>query len=211
LIAEQISYYRARAPEYDDTVPYDPAARSELLPALERLAPYGTVLELAPGTGQWTAELAKHATQVTAVDASPEMIAINRARLAAENVDYIRADLFSWTPPERYELAFFSDWLSHVPPQRFEDFWAMVAECLEPDGKVFLIDELPAVAALERILDDAIAPAVERPVGSGERYRAIKVFYEPATLVARLAQLGWDFSIATVGWRFYYGVGTPTA
>jgi len=168
-------------------------------------------LKLASGTGQWTGELARHATEVTAVDASPEMIALNRMGLEAANINYVQADLFSWKASERYELVFFADWLSHVPPQRFEAFWTMVAGCLERTGRVFFIDELPAVAARERILDGAIAPAVERPVGSGERYRAIKVFYEPPTLRDRLADLGWDVSIETVGWRFYYGVGALAA
>lgn len=212
LIAEQISYYRARAAEYDETVPYEPAARAELLTALETLAPYGDVLELACGTGQWTAALVKGATHVTAVDASPEMIAINRERLAAEPsaapIDYIQADLFTWTPVERYRLVFFSNWLSHVPPQRFDAFWETLAGCVRPGGRAFFIDELPAVAALERVLEGAVAPAVERPVGGGDRYRAIKVFYEPDVLAERLAQLGWSVSIETVGWRFYYGIGT---
>jgi demethylmenaquinone methyltransferase/2-methoxy-6-polyprenyl-1,4-benzoquinol methylase len=207
LVSEQIDYYRARAPEYDRTVPYEPLAQAELRAALRALAPYGSVLELACGTGQWTVELADRASSVTAVDASPEMIAINQRRVADSNTTYEQADLFSWTPARRYDLVFFSDWLSHVPPQRFEAFWALVDAALRPAGHAFFIDELPAVAGRERILANTVAPAVERPVGSGERYRAIKVFYEPAVLRARLAEMGWDASIRTVGWRFYYGVG----
>ena len=41
----------------------------------------GRVLELACGTGLWTVELARHAAGITAVDASPEVLDINRARL----------------------------------------------------------------------------------------------------------------------------------
>ena len=52
---------------------------------------------------------------MTAVDASPEAIAINRARVGRANVDYVEADLFAWTPPARYDLVFMSFWLSHVP------------------------------------------------------------------------------------------------
>jgi trans-aconitate methyltransferase len=209
LLAEQLAYYRARADEYDATYPLDAGAdadaRAELVAALERLAPYGRVLELACGTGQWTAELARHATAVTAVDAAPEALAICRQRVDAARVQLVEADLFSWRPSEHYDLVFFSAWLSHVPPQYFEDFWDRVAGSLTPHGRVFVIDESPAVAEVEHLAASEPAPAVHREVhGSGERYRAVKVLYAPAELQSRLSGLGWEAEIRTVGWRFFY-------
>jgi SAM-dependent methyltransferase len=207
LLAEQIAYYRARAGEYDATYPLDDGAdadaRAQLVAALEALAPYGRVLELACGTGQWTAELARHATAVTAVDASPEALAICRRRVDAAHVHLVEADLFAWRPPERYDLVFFSAWLSHVPPQRFDAFWALVADCLTSGGLAFVIDELPAVAAVERPAPGQPAPAVRREVASGESYRAVKVLYAPDELRARLGGLGWNADVWTVGWRFF--------
>jgi len=73
---------------------------------------------------------------------------------------------------------------------------------------VFAIDELPAAAAIERPASDTAAPAVERRLTTGARYRAVKVFYDPPVLKARLARLGWDVSIRTVGWRFFYASGS---
>jgi demethylmenaquinone methyltransferase/2-methoxy-6-polyprenyl-1,4-benzoquinol methylase len=90
LLAEQVAYYRARAREYDATHAIDVASRGALLAAQRRFAARGRVLELACGTGQWTAELVKHASQLTAVDASPEMIALNRARVARSPVRYVK-------------------------------------------------------------------------------------------------------------------------
>jgi SAM-dependent methyltransferase len=175
LLAEQIAYYRARAGEYDATYPLDASAdadaRAELVAALEALAPYGRVLELACGTGQWTVELARHATAVTAVDAAREALAICRRRVEADHVHLVEADLFAWRPPERYDLVFFSAWLSHVPPQCFEVFWALVADCLAPGGRVFVIDELPAVAAVEHLAPGQPCTA---------RYRAVATATEPS-------------------------------
>ena len=94
MLAEQIAYYRARAGEYDDwwyrrgryALPPDLerdwfADVAEAEAALREFAPTGRVLELACGTGLWTRQLAARATHVTAVDASPEVIALNKARL----------------------------------------------------------------------------------------------------------------------------------
>jgi SAM-dependent methyltransferase len=206
LLAEQIAYYRTRAVEYDSTYPLDvhadAVARAELLTTLEGLAPFGRTLELACGTGQWTVELARRATAVTAVDAAPEALAICRQRVGAD-VRLVEADLFTWRPRERYEFVFFSAWLSHVPPQRFDAFWALVADCLKPDGRVFVIDELPAVAAVERPAAEQPAPAVYREVAGVHSFRAVKVLYAPDDLRVRLDALGWQTDIRTVGWRFY--------
>jgi demethylmenaquinone methyltransferase/2-methoxy-6-polyprenyl-1,4-benzoquinol methylase len=207
LLAEQIAYYRARAGEYDETASFRAyQGYAELVAALDRFAPSGTVLELACGTGQWTAELAKRAASVTAVDASPEMLAINRDAVARDNVRYVESDLFKWSPPARYDAVFFSAWLSHVPPQRFEDFWGLVDRGLTDTGRVFMIDELPAVADIEHVLEGTVAPAVERPLRSGARHRAVKVWWEPGELIERLRKLGWRAEIHPVGWRFFYGV-----
>jgi demethylmenaquinone methyltransferase/2-methoxy-6-polyprenyl-1,4-benzoquinol methylase len=181
-----------------------------LLDALRAFAPRGPVLELACGTGQWTAELARHASVLTAVDASPETIALNRARVGRENVNYVEADLFAWSAAEHYDVVFFSAWLSHVPEQRFEGFWALIADCLNANVRVFFIDELPAVAVHEHWVAHATVPAVERPLATGENYRAIKVLREPSELRPRLSGLGWQAEIHTVGWRFFYATAVRT-
>src|SRR5262249_44591649 len=99
-----------------------------------------TALELACGTGLFTRQLASKVARLTAVDASPEVLAINRARVSAKHVEYIEADLFAWRPGRRYDVVFFSFWLSHVPEERFASFWDTVASALEPGGAAYLID-----------------------------------------------------------------------
>lgn len=137
LLAEQLAYYRARAPEYLETVLPElnadevGSARSELLAALDAFRPSGDVLELACGPGTWTGVLAGYATSVTAVDAAPEMLAAAAANVASDRVRFLDADLFGWSPDRRYDVVFFGFWLSHVPPERFASFWSLVADCLK--------------------------------------------------------------------------------
>jgi SAM-dependent methyltransferase len=208
LLAEQMAYYQAFAAEYDanSPLPYDHASRTALTAALDAFRPSGDVLELACGTGQWTAELVRHASHLTAVDAAPEMLALASARVTDSRARFIRADIFDFRPERRYDVVFFSAWLSHVPPQRFDQFWRLVHDCLTDSGRVFLIDELPAVAREEQLVPGGVAPTVERPLGSGAA-RVVKVFYEPRALRDTLSELGWQMDVQTVGWRFFYATG----
>jgi trans-aconitate methyltransferase len=121
LLDEQAAYYRAIATEYYDHY-LDLPGGEELTAAPEAFRPAGSVLELACGPGAWTSQLLRHAADVTAVDASPEMLAIAATRAGAQRVRFIQADLFAWEPDRRYDVVFFGFWLSHVPPGHFEPF-----------------------------------------------------------------------------------------
>jgi demethylmenaquinone methyltransferase/2-methoxy-6-polyprenyl-1,4-benzoquinol methylase len=225
LIADQIAYYRARAPEYDETMRQlgrylsmggsvagrladeDGQEVAALLQALEAIRPFDSVLELACGTGWWTQWLAQHSRHVTAVDAAQEMLALNRERVNATNVRHVLADIFSWTPEQKFDLVFFAFWLSHVPDRLFAPFWKLVGDSLAPNGRVFFIDELETdrVRALETRVDD---DAVLRELEDGRRFRAVKVFYKPSELEARLRSVGWNVEVRAAGRRFYWGQAT---
>ena len=162
LLAEQVAYYRARAPEYLDGALHAPGG-DELKAALDAFAPRGEVLELACGPGSWTPRLLHYAASVTAVDASPEMLALAHERVGDDDrVRFVCADLFTWRPERRYDVVFFGFWLSHVPLERFAAFWAgrrfrgCSAEHLEKDTEPVRQDfargsaSHPAVRSLRR-------------------------------------------------------------
>jgi demethylmenaquinone methyltransferase/2-methoxy-6-polyprenyl-1,4-benzoquinol methylase len=224
LLAEQVGYYRARAPEYDQWFlrqgRYDgePARNAQWFAeaatverALAALAPAGRVLELACGTGLWTRHLAESASHLTAVDISPEVLALNRARLGERPVEYVEADLFHWEPAAPYDLVFFSFWLSHVPPERFDAFWEGLRRWLTPAGRIFMIDSLgleeptrPPAAG-----DPADAVTTTRRLNDGREFTIIKIFYEPGALSRRLAALGWRASLQGTAHHFLYGSAAP--
>jgi trans-aconitate methyltransferase len=98
--------------------------------ALASFGATGDVLELAGSTGWWTERLARTANRLTVVDSSPETLALSRARLGRPDVNCVVADLFEWQPRRRYDVVFFSFWLSHVPRSRFDPFWQLVRSSL---------------------------------------------------------------------------------
>ncbi len=224
LLQQQIAYYRARSGEYDEWFyrhgRYDRGsdvnqrwfAEAQIVAdALDDFQPTGSVLELACGTGIWTERLLRHADDITAVDASPEMLALNRQRVGSDKVSYVEADLFAWEPSRRFDMVFFSFWLSHVPPERFEDFWRLVRLTLRPQGRFFFIDSHcePTSTALDHAPPDFTATTSIRRLNDGREFEIYKVFYDPPELQARLRRLGWNAVVNRTASYFLYARGSP--
>jgi SAM-dependent methyltransferase len=207
LLDEQIAYYRARAAEYDATAPIDgdPFAphSDRIRVALRADPPRGRVLELAAGTGQWTALLAEHADHLVATDASPEMLALNAAKVGNPTIEYRVVDAFALAASHDFDAAFFGFFLSHVPPSQFEAFWAVLDGLLAPGGRVFLVDE-GVHGMWEEDWVDRDAGVVRRTLTDGRTHRAVKVLWKASELEARLQGLGWDASVHAEG-PFYWG------
>jgi demethylmenaquinone methyltransferase/2-methoxy-6-polyprenyl-1,4-benzoquinol methylase len=218
LLEGQLGYYRARAEEYDEwflrTGRYDRGSEwnrrwflelERVRQELDRFGPAGRVLELACGTGLWTVELARHTASITAIDASPEVLDINRTRLQEARpeipVRYVRANLFDWRPDDAYDVVFFGFWLSHVPPGRFAAFWDL--------GRAFFVDSLgPEAPAEKRRLGWTPGDhTMLRRLNDGREFRIVKIFYDPSGLEARLADMGWRFAVRTTDRHLLYGFG----
>ncbi|HET8551256.1 MAG TPA: methyltransferase domain-containing protein [Gammaproteobacteria bacterium] len=223
-LREQLDYYRARATEYDQwwlrEGRYDRGAAlnaqwfdeaAAVSAALAAFRPAGNVLEIACGTGIWTEKLLPFADRLTALDGSAEMLAMNAQRLQSRRVDYIEADLFQWRPTQRFDTVFFSFWLSHVPPERFAQFWELVRSCLAPSGRVFFIDSCreETSTANDHRLPAPESKQLRRRLNDGREFQIYKIFYAAANLTERLAEAGWHFDIRQTERYFIYGCGQP--
>ena len=202
ILQEQLAYYRARATTYDaslgDGLQGILAATGALL---RQLGPFEHVLELACGTGIWTRLLLNVAQRVTAVDAAPEMLALNAAKVADTRVCYLRADLFTWEPVEQYDLVFFAFWLSHVPPSRLDAWLGTVLRAVRPGGALVIVDEYaPTLEDEQMALADIYA---RRPLADGRTFTIVKVFYDLADLHTRLADQDVDVAIYKLNDRFF--------
>jgi SAM-dependent methyltransferase len=224
VLREQLDYYRERAAEYDqwwlrqgryDRGPEQKAEwfaeAAELRAALARFQPGGRILELACGTGIWTEQLLPFADELTAIDGSREMLAINAGRLRSSRVRYIEADLFRWRPAaeDRFDAIFFGFWLSHVPPEEFAQFWNLVDSSLAHGGRIFFVDSRyqETSTAVNHILPERSATVLQRRLNDGREYRVYKIFYDRDELTRRLSNLGWSFEIEETRSYFIYGAG----
>jgi demethylmenaquinone methyltransferase/2-methoxy-6-polyprenyl-1,4-benzoquinol methylase len=205
VLADQVDYYRRRAGEYDVTAYGDvAAARARIARLVAEMRPAGSVLEIACGTGLWTEALAGWAVTVTAIDAAPEAVAIARDRVRAAGVSFEVADVFSWDPGTRFDVIFFSAWLSHVPESRFGQFWRLLGSLLTGDGRVLFIDEHVDQRGKEAYVAGR-DEVVERQLRDGSTFRLIKNFVDPEGLELRLRRLGWDCAIRRDGSDWVYG------
>jgi demethylmenaquinone methyltransferase/2-methoxy-6-polyprenyl-1,4-benzoquinol methylase len=211
LLAGQVAYYRARAGEYDawwlrqgrfdrgaatnaEWFADVAAAEAALADWLAARRPRSAV-ELACGTGLFTRRVAPAVEMLDAIDASPEVIARNRARLASlgiGNVTFHEADVFAWRPSRRYDLVFMSFWLSHVPRSRFAAFFATLRDALAPGGAVYIIDSAhdATSTATDHVLPERGSEVATRKLDDGSMWQVVKVFWTPDGLDAALLRLG---------------------
>ena len=222
---EQITYYDARAAEYDEWFErrgrYDrgPEANAEwfadiahVRATLSRVAlDGGDVLELAPGTGLWTRDLVTRARSLTVVDASEPMLALTRQRLGAASaqVNFERGDLFAWEPPHEFDAVVFCFWISHVPRERLDGFAGLLARCLRPGGEVFFVDSQRdhLSTAHDHVLPEDEEQTMVRRLDDGREFRIIKNFWSPAELESALAAHGLECTVTPTSRFFYVGVG----
>ena len=221
---ELVPYYEAGATEHDDWYLrrgryahgpiHDVAWQMELDAAttwLDGLPLHGELVELAAGTGWWTALLATKG-ELHAYDAAAAPLDRARERLLAHR---LRAHLHlrdAWEPPDRAVDALVAAfWLSHVPRERLAAFFAVARAWLKPGGRFAVIDSLPDPSS--GTVDRLPPPAPDlsrRRLADGREFTIPEVFYAPDELAAALRAAAFrDVGVRTTG-RFFVLV-TATA
>lgn len=222
ILGEQLAYYEARAAEYDQwwlrQGRYDrgreETARwfheaAQVDDALDAFQPHGDILELACGTGLRSGKLLAVADRLTVVDGSAEMLAIHATRHDSPKIERVQADLFNWSPQRRFDVVYFGFWLSHVPPEKFDAFWALIRNALKPGGRFFFVDSRRTFTstASDHTLPEPDSPTMTRRLEDGREFQIYKLFYEPEELQDRLTALGWECEISETRTFFIYGHG----
>ncbi|GAA1029397.1 hypothetical protein GCM10009557_17750 [Virgisporangium ochraceum] len=219
VLAEQLDYYEQRAAEYDDwwlrRGRYDAgpsenarwaAELGEVTAALDAMDVRGDVLELAPGTGQWSRRLLPGCASLTLVDGSPAMLARNPAASDAR-ARTVRADLFEWTTDDRFDVVAFGFWLSHVPAERLAAFLSRVAGWLRPGGRVFYVDSRREAAKASPALVSTDGDLHTRRLADGREFTIVKVCRTREELQEAFEAAGLAAEIRETPTLFQYAAG----
>ena len=135
---------RQWATGYDDPGNPDPAPAVDFLAGL---AGDGPVLELAIGSGRVALPLAGRGIPVEGIEASPEMVALMRAKPGGDTVPVVVGDMADVAVTGPFPLAYlvFNTLFNLTTPGRQEDCFRNVARVLTPGGafvvEAFVPDE----------------------------------------------------------------------
>jgi SAM-dependent methyltransferase len=193
-------YYRKRAAEYDAFYA-DPARQPDLAELRDWLAARARgrrILELAAGTGYWTAVAAPVAATITATDINAETLAIAGGRGLGAHVCLVPADV--WNLPDlagRFDLGMAHLWWSHLRKQERGPFLERLGARLEPRATLLMIDENLVVGVGAPILRrDAAGDTWQRRwLDSGERFEIVKNYPDAAELEERVGAVCEDVRI----------------
>jgi SAM-dependent methyltransferase len=201
-------YYNARASIYDTGYAGTPQPWvHEMVGALHTALRDRHVLELACGTGHWTAHAAEVARHVTATDVAPRMLAQARHKLRSfPNVTVLPGDAYDL---ERvtgdFTAGLAMQWFSHIPKARLAQFLAHWHARLGPGAVVFLADNQHRADDTDPLIvlpDDPNTYEI-RTLPDGGRHTIIKNYYTAGELRPILAPAAGDLQI-TMGRRWWW-------
>lgn len=137
-------YYARRAGEYE-RIYHKPERQADLAVLhrwLPRLLAGRRVLELACGTGYWTAVIAPSANSVLATDINEAVLAIARTKPCLPGQVEFRID-DAFTPDSidgDFDAVLAAFWWSHLPRRRLPEFLDTLHARLAPGARVVLLD-----------------------------------------------------------------------
>jgi ubiquinone/menaquinone biosynthesis C-methylase UbiE len=203
-----ISYYAQRAAEYERI--YDKPERQADLARLrsfvERTFAGRRALELACGTGYWTAVLSRSATSVMAVDINDEVLDIARAKnLDPFKMSFKRADLFALPEfPDRFDACLAAFWWSHVPKPKLPAFLRSFQRALAPGARVVFMDNSYVEGSSTPISHaDADGNTYQkRRLDDGSMHSVIKNFPTDEELCTAVDELGTEAKVERL--KYYW-------
>lgn len=144
------------------------------------------VLEIGCGTGRHTVRLAQQGNRVTALDLSPGMLEVARAKLAGfDQVELIEADIMTDGLPGRFDAALTALVLEHIAD--LDRFFGRVTAALKPDGRFYMSEIHP----------DRIAGGTQAnfTAADGEHIRLASFAHTETDIQAAASRAGLDLTL----------------
>jgi protein-L-isoaspartate O-methyltransferase len=146
---EAARYYNERASVFDDaagyTNPVSEKMRGPIKKRFQETLRGRKVLEIACGTGYWTAVIGEAAESVLAIDINRSLLEQAQKRCChQENVRFQMADAYTLEGvPDGFDAAFGYGWWSHMPKKNIKTFLMALQSKLVPGALVLFNDQLP--------------------------------------------------------------------
>ena len=184
-------YYNKRAPIFDEKYDfnrpdYGPALR-EMAGAVVEALKGRRVLEVAAGTGIWTRVASACAVSITATDATPATLAEAREKFKDNpRVSLVQADAYRLQDlPGSFDGGLAVQWFSHVPKQRYGEFFESFHGCLTKGAVVFVADSSAEAVMPMGTYSRLGQPDTyqQRQLPDGSTYEIIKNFFSVEDLL----------------------------
>lgn len=206
-------YYQQRAREYEGIYfREDPIRQKEqitLAEALQKFLKGKKVLEIASGTGYWTAYVSQTAKEITGTDISPEVLEIAREKTCQCPVTFKIEDAYKLSfPPQTFDGALANFWFSHIPKSRLEEFFTNLHRVLKKNSAIFIADNmyLPEYGGKLITKKGEQDTYKLRTLNDGSEHLILKNYYTPEDLQTFFKKFDPDFSSKNIflGKNFWY-------
>jgi protein-L-isoaspartate O-methyltransferase len=197
-VAELGDYYRERAAEYDAV--YAKPERQEDLARLHDLLPGlvagRRVLEVAAGTGYWTATLSTSAAVIAATDLNPETLDVARTRrYGPAKVTFQVADAYApGQVPGEFDTAFIGFFWSHILRADLPRFLSGLSTRLGAGARLVVLDNRYVPGSNHPIsrTTEAGDTFQRRTLNNGRGYEILKNFPTRDQFTADVAGVATD-------------------
>lgn len=181
-------YYSERAKEYDETYsrsdPERVREQEKLATLLRQTFTKGNILEIACGTGYWTAFLQQPEATVFATDTSLEMLTLAQQRFSGQKQQPFFFVADAYQPLQlfpKFVGAFAGCWFSHIPQKKISSFLKTLHSRLREGSSVVFIDnvfrsDLGGELIKKKAENDSWK---KRSLKNGKQFLILKNYYTP--------------------------------